>query len=191
MIHASSWKQFKLIVTDPPKSSLHFDLIKHEIIPFVNELDVRFWVTNYRNPKEDHILFRVNVSPEECKITEGFLNELINTKRIVSWIIRDWNPEVDARTRIESAYQKIENSGIKTPPNYRDIFITEERIKQLTAIFEDAVGPCSKILYETLFSRPNEPWIMSVFLHLVINAIDMSGPGPNSEEDNIRKMPPV
>ena len=33
MMRASNWKQFKLIVTDPSKSSLHFGLVKHEIIP--------------------------------------------------------------------------------------------------------------------------------------------------------------
>ncbi|MCW3990633.1 MAG: hypothetical protein NWE88_11240 [Candidatus Bathyarchaeota archaeon] len=190
-MHVNNWKQFKLIVTDPSKSSLHFDLVKHEIIPFVNELDIRFWVTNYRNPKEDYILFRVDVSDEESQMTAKFLNELKTKKRIVNWIPQGWKPEVDARKRIESACQKIEISGIKIPSNFRDMFITEERVKQLTAIFEDAVGPCTKILYETLFSRPNEPWMMSVFFHLVLNAIDMSGPDPPSEEDTIRKMPPV
>ena len=185
-----NWKQFRLIVTEPPRPSLHFEFIKNDLIPFIEKMIIRFWITNYRNPSADYITFRVDVNKEEYKITEQFLNELLDKKKIIKWIPKDWNPKNDARDRIISACEKIKQSGTKISPEFDKIFKTDARIEQLTSLFTDAVGPCAKVLYKALKARPDEPWMMSVFIHLILNSIDMSGPDPPSEEYNIRQMPP-
>ena len=167
------WKQFRLIMTDPPSFSRHFEFVQMNLIPFIERLGVRFWVTNYRNPKAVYITFRVEVNDKEYELTEQFLNNLVDHDKIVRWIPKDWNPENDARKRIESACQKL-----KLPPELAGRFKSDERIEQLTLLFTDAVGSCTKALYKSLKSKPDEPWMMSLFIHLILNSIDLSGPDP-------------
>ena len=195
-----SWKEFELIVTDPPSNSEHFELIKNHLIPFIEELDIHFWVTNYRDSSRDTIRFRVKVNENELGLTEQFLERLVNHNEIVRWEPprgeppRDWNPREDARTRIISASQAF---GL--PPEIafqtRGPYVIsqkiglEERVEQLESIFTKAVGSCTKALYNTFESKPTDPWMISLLTHLILNSIDISGPNPPCEESSIRYMP--
>ena len=66
----------------------------------------------------------------------------------------------------------------------------EERVTQLSSLYE-ALGDCTKAIYKRLGSKPKDLWITSVFIHLLLNSMDYSGPDPSSEEDFIRKIPPL
>jgi len=189
-----SWKQFKLTITDPPSYKGHFELIQKYLIPFIEKIKVRFWVTNYFGQSWDFILFRVEVNEKEVKFTENFLEELKKQKEIIKWDPTDWNPKEDAKNRIISASQQL---GLPSDIAFQVVggrmvyqqVALEERVKQLELIFTEAVGSCIKALYKTLKSKPTDPWMMSLFIHLVLNSLDMSGPNPPSEESNIRYMP--
>ena len=98
----TDWTEFKLTVTNPPAASNHFNIIKNHLVPFVTEKSVTFWVTNYRNSKEDFILFRVKCPVENSGFVQGFLNTLIDKKVIVVWSLCDWDPANDARNRISN-----------------------------------------------------------------------------------------
>ena len=65
-----------------------------------------------------------------------------------------------------------------------------ERKEQLTSLFE-ALGECSKAIYKHLKSQPKDLWIVSVFIHLLLNSIGYSGPNPHSDEYRIRTIPPL
>jgi len=96
-----NWKEFKLIITDPPSYSGHFELIKKELVPFVEKNGIRrFWVTNYFGQQWDYILFRIEIDERELVLTKNFLEELVTQKKIVRWDQPiDWNPKDDASAR--------------------------------------------------------------------------------------------
>ena len=191
----TGWKQFTLTITDPPSHSEHFKLVKDHLIPFVEKTGVRCWVTNYRDPSQDSIFFRVKVDRKEMELTQRFLDELVNRREIVRWDLGDWNPEEDARNRIASASQKLglpRSVAFKMQGPYivNQEIAFDERVEQLRLIFAEAVGSCTKVLYKALKSKPTDPWMMSVFIHLILNSIDVSGPTPPCEESSVRYMPP-
>lgn len=193
---ASVWKEFKLIVTDPPRYAEHFELIKNELIPFVDKNSLSFWVTNYHNATSDYILFRVRCAQHQ--LVADFLDNLKRRHLIADWQDSTWKPGDDAKDRIGKLGQKIHgfdpttqmitgfNGGILVS---NDINV-EERQEQLTALFE-SLGECTRAVYKHLETKPKDLWIASVFVHLLLNSIDYSGPDPPSEEDSIRKIPPL
>lgn len=190
-----NWKEFRLTITDPPSYKGHFELIKNHLIPFIEKIGVRFWVTNYFDQTRDYILLRVEVNKNELKLTEDFLKELENQKIIVRYDPpKDWNPKNDARNRIISASRELGLPSdiafkIQGPYLLNQKIALEERVDQLGLIFSEAVGSCTKVLYKTLKSKPTDPWMMSLFIHLILNSIDINGPTPPCEETNIRYMP--
>lgn len=192
-----TWREFKLTVTDPPRYAGHFRLIKDELIPFVEKHSLVFWVTNYHNATHDYILFRIKSTKGQSKFVQGFLDDLKRRRLIVDWGPSDWDPRSDAVKRIDGlrrlgfdpttnvivGYDSI-NNRIEVSPDSS----IEERQAQLTALFE-TVGECTKAIYSHLGSKPRDLWAVSLFLHLVLNSLDYSGPDPPSEERRIRNIP--
>lgn len=195
-----TWNEFKLIVTDPPRYSGHFRLIKDEIIPFVNEHSFSFWITNYYSNTSDFILFRIKSEQEDLRNVETFLDDLKSRNIIADWQCSGaWDPRSDARTRIEGLRQKVKgyNPETHTIVGFDNSIVAlspddgvAEKEAQLGALFE-ALGECTRAIYDNLDAKPNDLWIVSVFIHLLLNSIDYSGPGASSEEDAIRRIPPL
>lgn len=189
-----NWKQFELTMSDPPSYKGHFNLIKKRLIPFVNKNRVRFWVTNYFGPTRDFVLFRVKASERKLKLTRKLLQELKDQKEIIRWREDKWDPKKDAETRIVSASKKLGLPpnialGVRGPYMLSQEIVFEKRVEQLEAIYTKAVGPCTKVLYKALKSKPTDPWMISLFIHLILNSLDIAGPNPPREECSIRHMP--
>lgn len=186
------WKQFKLTITDPPSYKGHFELIQKHLIPFVEKIGVRFWVTNYFNQSEDFILFRLDIDEGRRKDAIAFLDNLVKQKEIVRWEESDWSPKSDASARITSASQKFglpsSDYALKTLGGTQRVPF-KERVNQLESFFAETIGSCTKVLYKTLKSKPTNPWMMSLLVHLVLNSLDLSGPNAPSEESIIRSTP--
>lgn len=195
-----TWQQFKLIVTDPPRYVGHFELIKNELITFVDKHSLGVWVTNYHNATSDFILFRVKSSRGKLKSVRGFLNDLRRRRLIANWESSNWDPRSDAQDRIEGlrrvpnfdpnmnsiiGYDSVNDRILVSPDSS-----IQERQTQLTALFE-TLGECTRAIYRHLDDKPKDLWIVSVFIHLVLNSLDFSGPNPPSEEHNIRNIPPL
>ena len=193
----SVWKEYKLTITDPPNYKDHFELIKDELIPFIDKHCLPFWITNYWNQTEDYILFRVKGDQTELSSVTSYLNGLKNMGLIVRFKPKPWDPRTDAQNRINGLPNKIPLFDPKThridkyssnavftikDPNFK------ERKEQLTSLFE-SLGECTKAIYSHLNSKPNDKWIMSLFIHLLLNSLDYSGPKYSSDEYNIRQMP--
>ena len=202
----SIWQEFKLIITEPPANSEHFKLIKDNLIPFVDKHSLSFWITNYRDSTRDCILFRVKGNEKQFKKVESFLDELKRINLIVRYDPpTPWSPRKDAEGRIAGLSTRVPRIYPVIPSfdpinfridydfsNNRVIPVADsnlvERQEQLTALFE-SLGECSKAIYSHLKSKPNDKWIMSLFLHLIMNSMDYSGPDPPREESAIRKIP--
>ena len=192
-----SWKHFELTVTNPPRYVGHFDLIKMKIVPYVEENKLCFWITNYHNSTTDSIKFRVRTTKSEVKSVRNFLNYLVQRDFITGWDESTWDPRSDAEDRIDGLRRipgfdpNIQNIRIDYSNNtlkYPHDGTIQQKQVQLTALFE-ALGECTKTLYKHLNRKPNDYWTVSVFIHLLLNSLDFSGPNPQSEEDEIRKIP--
>jgi len=192
-----NWTQFKLIVTEPPRYTEHFNLIRNEIIPFISENSIPFWVTNYWDPNEDYILFRVRVDERELNVVNNFLDNLIERALLIRYETSNWTPHSDAESRIAGLSERIRgyNPNIHriedfTPEGvvYAPDTNIDERQEQLSALFE-SLGECTKAVYTKLSSKPKDKWIMSLFIHLLLNSLDFSGPNQGSEESRIRRIP--
>ena len=195
---SGNWIQFKLVITEPARHTEHFYLIKNEIIPFINHNSIPFWVTNYKNPNEDFILFRVKVNGTQLNTVNTFLNDLINRTLLVRYETSTWSPSNDAESRI-NGLSKIKGfnpsrARIESVTDKKINFIPDsnidERKEQFTALFE-SLGECTKAIYSRLHSKPKDKWIMSVFIHLLLNSLDYSGPSGDCEENRIRHIPPI
>jgi hypothetical protein len=103
----SVWKEYKLTITDPPNYKGHFELIKDELIPFVDKHCLPFWITNYWNQTEDYILFRVKGDPKELASVKSFLIDLENKGLIVRFKPQPWDLRTDAQNRINGLSNKI------------------------------------------------------------------------------------
>jgi len=188
-----TWKEFRLIMSDPPRVTDHFSLIKKHLIPHVEAVTIRkFLILNYFDQYRDLIRFRVYAGWNDFNKTRAFLGGLQKDNHILRYEESDWDPARDAADRIRSAGEKF---GIKfenwillpgknvARGNY------SAKLEQLTTIFADVVGQCTKTFYNTIESKPQDVWVMSLFLHLVLNSLDFSGPDPPSEEFSIRECP--
>jgi hypothetical protein len=192
-----TWREFKLTVTDPPRYAGHFRLIKDELIPFVEKHSLVFWVTNYHNATYDYVLLRIKSTKGQSKFVQGFLDDLKRRRLIVDWRPSNWDPRSDAVNRIDGlrrlgfdpntnaivGYDSATGRPVTSPDSN-----IAERQAQLTALFE-TVGECTKAIYSHLGSKPRDLWAVSLFVHLVLNSLDYSGPNPSSEEHRIRNIP--
>jgi hypothetical protein len=186
-------------MTDPPAYAGHFRLIRDELVPFVNKNSFSFWVTNYHDATSDFILFRIKSTESQSKFVQSFLDDLKRRRLITRWEPSAWDPSSDAQTRIEGLRQKIQNFDPTMnmivgydSVNNRALLVpdnnVQERQAQLTALFE-SVGECTRAIYGHLTNKPKDLWTMSVFIHLVLNSLDFTGPDVTSEENNIRTIP--
>jgi hypothetical protein len=107
------------------------------------------------------------------------------------------NPAVDAQDRIEGL-RRINgfNPNTHAIVGYDGRFLIDadsniqERQKQLMSLFE-ALGECTKAIYKHLETEPKDLWIASLFIHLLLNSMDYSGPDPPSDETSIRQISPA
>lgn len=193
-----TWRQFKLVVTDPPRYTGHFRLIKNELVPFTKKNSFSFWVTNYHDETSDFILFRIKSTAGQLRSIQNFLEDLKRRRLIVGWEPSNWDPRSDAVNRIEGLRRFPgfdPNTNVIVGYNSLNDIIEisldtniEERRTQLTALFE-TVGECTRAIYSRLGGKPKDLWAMSLFIHLVLNSLDFSGPDSPSEEHKIRNIP--
>jgi len=187
------WKEFRLIMSEPPRATDHFSLIRNQLIPHVEELATRrFLILNYFDQNQDLIRFRVCGQRGDFNKTRSFLEEMHNNHHILRYEESDWDPANDAADRIRSAGRRfgIEfENWILLPGNNVISGNFAAKHEQLTAIFADIVGQCTKAFYKGVESKPQDVWVMSLFFHLLLNSLNFSGPDPPSEESFIRNCP--
>lgn len=208
----AGWYEFKLFFSDASKSRNwpreNYDFIRSHIIPAIVRIDIpNFQILNYFNPSkdEDFIRFRVEASRATIKKVDGEIGRLKQEGLIRSFSKESYNPRQDAERRIESVRQKLEAWwGKPVGKNWKIVGVTDNKLavdesdttayaKKLEA-FETflgrILGKWTKLFVEEVDIKPEDKWLVSLFVHLMINSIAYSGPDAGSEEDAIRKIPP-
>jgi len=202
----NKWQEFRLIITHEAKRKVwpkdNYDLIRSSLLPIINQIDLEeFLILNYFQPgREDLIRFRV---PAETQILQIVKEHLDNLK--IKGIIHDyeeevWEPAKDASNRINSAKAKLEQ-GFKTrieTTGWQIVGKTNsqwmissidygKKLSDFNTILTRVVGRCTKAFIEELGERPIDRWLMSLFIHLLLNSICCS----KVEEREIRDFPYV
>lgn len=195
------WKAYKL---DISRGTDFFDLIKNQLINYIDSHNLRFWVTRYfeQGDIHPHLQFRVYVNSDEQKEIEEYLDRMENRKVILKkHSAINWQPIEDATNRLNSVSNKLEPLREKAIQGYGNFQFpvssyldslnpVEERVEELAALF-GAVGEATKAFYKALPRKPIDPLIMSITLHILINSLTYSCPGPGTEEETIRLLPPL
>jgi hypothetical protein len=98
----ADWIHFSITVTNHPKYSNHFLLIKTKLLPFIVEKDLTFWITNYGSQDDDSIAFRIVNVPEKIELTERFLDDLKAKEEIFNWQKSEWAPWLMPRQELKT-----------------------------------------------------------------------------------------
>ena len=198
MNNQRSWKAYRL---DSSSFTGLFSLIKEHLVPYVDENNFRFWITNYWNPGENpNTAFRIFVNATEQIGVETYLDGLVNNSVLIEkHSATDWDPYTDAERRVQGARVRLEEAGAQLeaggyPPvqvDYLQYMNAEsERIEELAELF-GAVGEATKAFYKALPRKPVDPLILSVTMHILFNSLTLDGPSFPSEETRVRFFPPI
>jgi len=201
MAESREWFAYRLDVL--PSIDL-FILIKTYLVDYVDENDLRFWVTWYFNEVTDrnpHIQFRVYVTHSEKSTIECYLDSLVHEGILIErHEATDWSPNSDAAIRVRGNRRMCESPGdtlivdgyyhVPKQAYLNSINPDVERIEELGALFS-AIGEATKAFYKALPRKPRDPYVMSLALHILINSLTYGGPDYPSEETNIRQFPPI
>lgn len=199
MSAVKSWIAYRL---DVPSLEGLFSLIKENIVSYVDQHELRFWITNYFTPGDSnpHQQFRVFVSPVEQQDVERHLDALIESGILLRRSeASSWNPTADATNRVKGNRERFQREPTVVVPGYA--FWTQntyasminsdtQRIEELASLF-NAVGEATKAFYKALPRKPVDPYVVSLALHILLNSLTYNGPTGPSEETNIRGFPPI
>jgi hypothetical protein len=205
------WYEFKLFFSDASQTRdwprENCDFIRSHIVPTIMKVGItNFQMLNYFNPTqgEDFIRFRVEVAPAILMKVEDEIGRLKQKGRIRDYSKESYDPRLDAERRIESVRQKLEALwGKPVSRNWKVVNLTDgtlivdesdatayaKKVEAFEAFLCRIVGKWTKLFVEEIDSKPDDRWLVSLFVHLMMNSIAYSGPDTGSEEDTIRKTP--
>lgn len=203
-----NWWEYRIVFVKAPIvnwQQVHYKFIKDRLIPLIDRISVRnFHILNYYDA-EDYIRFRVEANHSLQEKIRIEMDEFKKTGIIIDFEINSYSPRQDAERRFESV-RKLLNTpqGAKYNKNWKITGIENERPvveqsdinaydKKLVA-YENylarILGKWTKLFFEEIEIKPDDLWLVSVFVHLIINSLVYSGPGFNTEEHRIRNIPP-
>ena len=166
-----------------------------------------FHILNYFDSSkgEDFIRFRVEASPMTIKKVDSEIKKLEQEGLIRSFMKESYNPRQDAERRLESVRQRLEAMwGKPVSKNWKIIGLRDnklavdesdttayaKKLEAFEAFLNRVLGKWTKLFVEEIHIKPEDKWLVSLFIHLMINSLAYSSPNIGSEEDAIRKIPP-
>ncbi len=146
------------------------------------------------------LLLRVEVEDALAKQISSLLRGCITSKTLFSKLtVAEWSPTADARKRILDARQRakvptrIPRGGWMIKGKAQDgtwIAAPENLDKQVTAFSSfmcRVTGNFTKAYLKEMPYRVEDRWLMSLFLHLILNSVSVW----QTEENEIREFPYV
>lgn len=140
----------------------------------------------------DFVLFRVEVDEEDVLSIEGDIRAFVEFDPNFSDVnIEDWSPEDDARTRILGAKQRASAGGVFFPGgvpaegwkilgrgNINKNWVAgpddlERKVEEFSRFMTKVVGPFTKAYIEEIQNGVDDPWMLSVFIHLLLDSISV------------------
>jgi hypothetical protein len=193
-----NWSEFVLVwsKTEEKLESKLYRRTRGIVLPFLKEEHITdFMITHYcdsnRPTGETKVRIKTNATTREklAKKFEGSREEGL----ILAVSSGEYDPLADAQNRVDGAAKKVDarNIGewqvkdriIELPAafeSWEDI-PNEIKVKQLEGLFSGVVGRCTEAFVSVLGKQPNSPWVVSVFMHLVLNSLGYSGPNSGIE----------
>lgn len=211
--NSQSWHEFRLIFSDAVSRrnwpTENYEFVKARLIPLIRTAGIQnFQILNYYNPskQEDFIRFRVEANPELLKLVEDEIRKYKRSGLIKDYEREIYSPQHDAENRLESVRQNLERQlGRPLSRDWKIVSFKDNKWAVDTsdsdeygnklAAFETfltrILGRWTRLFVEEMKIRPDDRWLISLLVHLLLNSLTYPGPNPGSAEDEIRRMPPI
>lgn len=189
------WREFRLWYAGTLNPDDLFAFKRTYLIPVLEKYGINDFLL-LDEPK--FLLLRVEVEDTLAKRIRSSLKDSMQSGALFSRLtVAGWSPIADARKRILDARQRakvpaqIPKGGWMIKGKAQDgtwIAAPENLDKQVTAFSSfmcRAVGKFTKVYLKEMPYRVEDRWLMSVFLHLVLNSISVW----QTQENEIREFP--
>lgn len=193
----AEWHEFRLWYAINPNPSDIFAFKKAHLLPMLE----RYGVEDFLMLDEpEFVLLRIDINGESAKRIYCDLEKTTRPEPLFSKVtVESWSPTEDARNRILTARQRAKiPAGIpqggwritgKTPDGKWGA-APEDLDKQIAAFsifISKVVGKFTKAYLKQMPYRVEDRWLMSVFLHLILDSISTW----QKEEEESRDFPYV
>jgi hypothetical protein len=191
----TEWHEFRLWRNINPNPDGVFAFKKEQLLPILEKHGIEDFLM-LDEPK--FVLLRIDVSGESSKQIRSDLEKAIQTGPLFSKVtVESWSPIDDARDRILAARERAK-LPIEIPqggwmvkgkkPDGSWVVMPADLEKQAAAfsIFMSKVaGKFTKAYLKEMPYRVEDRWLMSVFVHLLLDSISTW----QQEENEIREFP--
>lgn len=200
------WHEIRIMFSESgePRNwpSENYEFIRQRLFQIVDDVGLdRYLIFSYfKEGQRDYIRFRIEADEEKSLKVKETLDKMKGKGTIFDYECESWSAKNDAELRIDSTREKIqEMSNIQIPAdNWRIAGRADDKwaigpgdysrkVRQFTIMMEEVIGQCTRIFMDKLEEKPDDRWLMSVFVHLLLNSICCS----ESEENEVRTFPAV
>jgi hypothetical protein len=179
------------------ESERKFNLVRSLILPAIEEFRIEeYHFFNYLEQVGDNIesymRLRVYTNDEHINKIITRLEEFKRKGKVHDFKQTDYSPKEDAKERATKG----------APQRLRDLVLPdilkagrwvvkpeepEEKIKSFEKVLRKVVGKCAVAFIREFDKKPKDAWLMSVFVHLLLNSLGYS----LEEERKIRQFPAI
>lgn len=191
--------------------TLLYEFKRETLLPLLETHSVDYFLTL---DEPEMVLVRIQLDQSTAVRLESALNDVVDSNEFFSRLdTTDWSPENDARARILSARENARRMGIsfngvpeggwkiqgsqgiiidKRPSAfaYRTNWIAAEddlarKISEFSTFMTEVAGHFTKAYLTHFPDRPDDRWLQSLFIHLLLDSISIW----HTEENEIREFP--
>lgn len=191
----AEWHEFRLWRNINPNQDDVFAFKQEHILPILEKYDIEDFLML---DEPEFVLIRIDTNGKSAKQIYSDLEKTIQTEPLFSKVtVESWSPINDARDRVLAARERA-RLPIEIPqggwmvkgkkPDGEWVVMPEDLEKQAAAfsIFMSKVaGRFTKAYLKEMPYRVEDRWLMSVFVHLLLDSISTCQP----EENEIRDFP--
>jgi hypothetical protein len=194
----AEWHEFRLWWNNNKNPDDIFAFKQKHVLPILE----KYGIENFLMLDEPHfVLLRIDINGESAKQIYSDLEKVIRAEPLFSKVtVESWSPTEDARNRILTAREKAKRiladipeggwmiKGKATDGNWASAPQDLERQVTAFSVFMSKVaGKFTKAYIKEMPYRVEDRWLMSVFVHLLLDSISTW----QQEENEIREFPYV
>ena len=166
-----------------------YNLKRTCLLPILDEHSVENFLTL---DEPNFVLFRVEVEEGIIRDIEEAIQSFVDSNPNFSNVnIVDWSPEEDARARILGAKQRALAGGVFFPRGVPDggwkisgrggineNWVAgpddlERKVEEFSKFMTKVVGSFTKAYIKEIQNGVEDPWMLSVFIHLLLDSISV------------------
>lgn len=201
-----TWKEFQLWYRQKPTQSSDQDEIfafkQNALLPALDALGVTY---AFILDEEDYVLVRIETTIEdEPRVKSALEQAILGSPRFSHVNIGPWDPEVDARNRIQKVLAQLPALGFPPSPPGNAWTITgdfpthtvqgslkvapmplDDKIRESATYMAKVAGEFTLAYLRHMPSRVEDRWLKSLFVHLLLDSISTW----QGDEKQIRGFP--